>query len=416
LPELSRKVRLYVTAVSIAGIVLLIRWTWGITFSWKLLGEFPFWASLALLAELGPVALPRGGFVTLGFPISFAVLLIYGPGLSSWVAVCGTIVEAKRRKKEEWYVVLFDQAQLILSISAAWIVYQCMGGEPITSTSLGHILPIVASALAYFLTNTFLVNIVLALEKRISVLEMWSVNFKWTVPNYLAQTPLGFLMAVLYRQISWWAVLFLCFPLFIAYYAYKLYAELRRQHLSTIQALATAIEMRDSYTEDHSMRMAELAVATARELRVPANEVEVIRYAAILHDIGKLGVSDQILNKPAQLTEKEWAKMKEHPKIGMEIVSKIDSLKEASHIVYYHHERYDGHGYPERLKGEDIPIGARILAVVDAYDAMTSKRPYRSAYPVERAIEELRKNAGTQFDGKVVEAFLKILKSGQNVN
>jgi len=205
------------------------------------------------------------GIFTLGFPISFAVLLIYGPGLSSWVAVCGTIVEVKRRKKEEWYVVLFDQAQLILSISAAWIVYQCMGGEPITSTSLGHILPIVASALAYFLTNTFLVNTVLALEKGISVLEMWLINFKWTVPNYLAQTPLGFLMAVLYRQISWWAVLFLCFPLFIAYYAYKLYAELRRQHLSTIQALATAIEMRDSYTEDHSMRMAELAVATARD-------------------------------------------------------------------------------------------------------------------------------------------------------
>ncbi len=415
MPELSRKVRLYVTAVSIAGIVLLIRWTWSITFSWKLLGEFPFWASLAILAELGPVALPQGGFVTLGFPISFAVLLIYGPGLSSWVAVCGTIVEAKRRKKGEWYVVLFDQTQLILSISAAWIVYQYMGGEPITSTSLGHILPIVASALAYFLANTFLVNTVLALEKGISVLEMWSINFKWTVPNYLAQTPLGFLMAVLYRQISWWAVLFLCFPLFIAYYAYKLYAELRRQHLSTIQALATAIEMRDSYTEDHSMRMAELAVATARELRVPASEVEVIRYAAILHDIGKIGVSDQILNKPAQLTEKEWAKMREHPKIGMEIVSKIDSLKEASRIVYYHHEWYNGQGYPEGLKGEDIPIGARILAVVDAYDAMTSKRPYRSAYPVERAIEELRKNAGTQFDGKVVEAFLKILKSGQNV-
>jgi len=416
LPELSKRLWLYIILVTAVGTVLLAHWTYNIILSWEVLRGFLFWAALDIIAELTPVALPQGGFVTLGFPVIYASLLVYGPGVSSWiVVVCNTIVEAKLKGRKFWYGILFNNAQLILAISAAWIVYQYMGGTAITADSIGHILPIVSSALAYFLVNTFLVNIILALQKKTSILEMWLTNFKWTVPNYLAQTPIGFLMAVLYRGISWWAVLFLCFPLFIAYYAYRLYVDLRKQHLSTIQALATAIEARDAYTEDHSMRMSQYAVATARELGVSINEVEIIHYAAILHDIGKIGVSDRILNKPGKLTKKELTEMRKHPKTGRDIISKIDSLKKASRLVYYHHERYNGQGYPEGLKGEDIPVGARILAVIDAYDAMTSKRPYRSAYSTKEAIRELKKNAGTQFDKKVVEAFLKVLKSNQNV-
>jgi len=416
LPELSKKLWLYIIAVSVTGITLLVYWTYNIAFSWEIVGGFLLWVVLAIIAELTPVALPQGGFVTLGFPIIYASLLIYGPGISSWVAiVCNTIMEGKQRGRKFWYAIPFDNAQLVLSVSAAWIVYQYMGGTPITTSSIGHILPIISSALVYFLTNTWLVNIALALQKKTPVLEMWVVNFKWIIPNYLAQTPIGYLMAVAYKQISWWAVLFLCFPLFIAYYAYKLYADLRKQHLSTIHALAAAIEARDAYTENHSMRMSELAVATARELKFPINEVEVIHYAAILHDIGKIGINDQTLNKPGELNKEEWAEVRKHPKIGADIIGKIDSLKKASQLVYYHHERYNGQGYPEKLKGEDIPIGARILAVIDAYDAMTSKRPYRSAYSDEKAMEELKKNAGTQFDKKVVKAFLKVLKSSQNV-
>jgi len=399
LPELSKRLWLYIILVTAVGTVLLAHWTYNIILScniilsWEVLRGFLFWAALDIIAELTPVALPQGGFVTLGFPVIYASLLVYGPGVSSWiVVVCNTIVEAKLRGRKQY-----------------------MGGIAITADSIGHILPIVSSALAYFLVNTFLVNIILALQKKTSILEMWLVNFKWTVPNYLAQTPIGFLMAVLYRGISWWAVLFLCFPLFIAYYAYRLYVDLRKQHLSTIQALATAIEARDAYTEDHSMRMSQYAVATARELGVSINEVEIIHYAAILHDIGKIGVSDRILNKPGKLTKKELTEMRKHPKTGRDIISKIDSLKKASRLVYYHHERYNGQGYPEGLKGEDIPVGARILAVIDAYDAMTSKRPYRSAYSTKEAIRELKENAGTQFDKKVVEAFLKVLKSNQNV-
>lgn len=199
------------------------------------------------------------------------------------------------------------------------------------------------------------------------------------------------------------------FPLFIAYYAYRLYMDMRRQHLSTIQALAAAIEARDPYTEKHSERMAEYAVATARELGLSVSTAEVMRYAAILHDIGKIGIDDEILGKQNGLTPEEWTKIREHPSIGKDILSQIDSLNKASQLIYSHHERYDGKGYPGGFKGEDIPMGARILGVIDAYDAMTSKRPYRPAYSAKEAIDELKGKAGTQFDGKVVEAFLKVL-------
>ena len=200
------------------------------------------------------------------------------------------------------------------------------------------------------------------------------------------------------------------FPLFIAYWAYKLYMDMRREHLSVIQALAAAVEARDPYTEKHSQRMAEYAMATARAMGLSIYSAEVVRYAAILHDIGKIGIPDHILSKSNSLTEQEWNQIKKHSTIGAEIIKQINSLSDASKIVYHHHERYDGEGYPDGLKGESIPLGSRIIAVIDAYDAMTSRRPYREALSKEEAIMELKKHAGTQFDRKVVEAFLKVLE------
>lgn len=155
--------------------------------------------------------------------------------------------------------------------------------------------------------------------------------------------------------------------------------------------------------------MVEYTAATARELGLSMSTAEVIRYAAILHDIGKIGIDDRILGKQNGLTAEEWTKIRKHPGIGKDILIQINSLNKASELIYSHHERYDGKGYPSKLKGEDIPIGARILAVIDAYDAMTSRRPYRPAHSAKEAIDELKEKAGAQFDGKVVEAFLKVL-------
>ena len=384
------------------------------SFSWEIAKGFLFWSILILATESLRTPLPYGGFVTLGFPIVYATLLMYGPAFSSWIAICGVLTELRENKKGKVYKALFDGGQLTISISLAWLVYRQFGGTFITSFSSGSIVPLGLSALVYFVTNSFLVSVVLCIEKKTSFMDMWLNNFKWLTPNYLAQTPLAFLMAVIYKQISWWSVVFIMFPLYIAHYAYKLYMNMQREHLGVIQALASAVEARDPYTEKHSKRMAEYAMATAREMRLSMYDSQVVRYAAILHDIGKIGVSDYILSKPGDLTKEEKKKMQKHSQIGADIVTQIDSFKEASKLVYHHHERYNGQGYPEGLRGEDIPLGARIIAVVDAYDAMTSRRPYRKAYSREEAVAELKKNIGTQFDGKVVEAFLRVIERDAN--
>ncbi len=409
MPDPSKRFCIYMGVVIGAGWLILIYLTWSILPGWGVLRDILFWGTMAVVMERFPIGLPRGGYITLGFPIIYAALLSSGPVIAGWAAVCGALLGVGLSKRLALYKVFFNGAQLVLSVSAAWVIYRWMGGVLITSGSLAPFLAIIASALAYFLVNTFSVSTAIAFQEKTSPLDMWLVNFKWAMPNYLAQTPLGFLMALIYKWISWWAVLFFLFPLFVAYYAYKLYMDMRRQHLSTIEALAAAVEARDPYTEKHSERMAEYAAATARELGLSMGTAEVIRYAAILHDIGKIGVNDKILGKQNGLTAKEWTKIRKHPGIGKDILIQINSLNKASQLIYSHHERYDGKGYPGKLKGEDIPIGARILAVIDAYDAMTSRRPYRPAHSAKEAIDELKKKASAQFDGKVVEAFLKVL-------
>ncbi len=410
---MKKEVRLYTLFIICLGLSFLSYLTFTTSFNWEIAKAFLFWSILILVTESLSTSLPQGGSVTLGFPIVYAALLIYGPAFSSWIAFCGGMLEFKSKKDKKGkivYKVFFDGAQLTISISLAWLVYRQLGGTLITTVSSGNIVYLGLSALVYFMANSFLVSIVLSMEKKTSFMDMWLSNFKWLTPNYLAQTPLGFLMAVIYTQISWWAVIFIMFPLLIAYYSYKLYTDKQKEHLSIIQALASAVEARDPYTEKHSKRMAEYAMATARELGFSIYDTQVVHYAAILHDIGKIGVSDYILSKPGSLTNEEREKIQTHSQIGADIVAQIDSFKEASKLVHYHHERYNGRGYPKGLKGENIPLGAKIIAVVDAYDAMTSRRPYRQAYPKEKAIAELKKNMGTQFDEKVVEAFLRMIE------
>jgi len=393
------------------GLIFLVLLSLEKQLSWETGKVLIFWAILILIAESFPVSLPHGGYVTLGFPVVYAVLLTQGPAMGSWIAVCGALTALREYKKGGVHKALFNGAQLTISVCAAWLVYRQSGGTLILADSPEHFLPLGFAALTYFAINTLAVSTVLALQRRTSIIDMWLNNFKWTVPNYLAQTPLGFLMAVIYRQISWWAVTFVMLPLFIAYSAYKLYMNMQKEHLSIIQALAAAVEARDPYTEKHSQRMAEYAMKTARELGLSIYSTEIIRYAAILHDIGKIGVSDEILSKSDSLNTEEWDEIKKHSTIGAEILAQINSFSEVSRLVYHHHERYNGTGYPQRLQGENIPLGSRIIAVIDAYDAMISHRPYRKAYSKEEAIAELKRCAGKQFDKKVVEAFLKVLRN-----
>lgn len=195
----------------------------------------------------------------------------------------------------------------------------------------------------------------------------------------------------------------------------RLYHDLRQLALSTMTALASAIDAKDSYTRGHSERLANYAVGLAQHLGLPESERRSIECAATLHDIGKIAISDSILKKAGPLTAEEWSLMRTHPVRGAQMVESIDFLRDAVPLILHHHERYDGKGYPAGLAGEDIPLGARVLAVVDAWEAMTSDRAYRRALTYEQAAAELVRNAGKQFDPHLVTAFLSWLQKGRAV-
>ena len=193
--------------------------------------------------------------------------------------------------------------------------------------------------------------------------------------------------------------------------AAELQDSLNRLHSAsegTLEALVTALDAREHETQAHSERVSQFTVRLAQAMGVTGPDLEVIRKGAMLHDIGKIGISDLILLKPGPLTADEWTEMRKHPMIGAWIVNGVDSLQAASQIVLSHHEKFDGTGYPRNLRGLEIPLGARVFSVADTFDAMTSDRPYNRSRSSEEAREEIRRHAGSQFDPEVVERFLEI--------
>lgn len=180
--------------------------------------------------------------------------------------------------------------------------------------------------------------------------------------------------------------------------------------LESIYAFAKAIEMRDHYTGEHAEKMITIVRGIGKELNLPYKKIVGLEHAAVLHDLGKIGIDDKILRKKAKLTKKEYAQIKRHPLIGAEIIRSIHFMKEVVPFILYHHERYDGKGYVAGLKGEEIPLGARVLAIADVYQALISDRPYRKAFPRKKAIEIIKEGSGNQFDPEIVKALLKSIK------
>jgi energy-coupling factor transport system substrate-specific component len=185
---------------------------------------------------------------------------------------------------------------------------------------------------------------------------------------------------------------------------------LERTHVEMVIAFSEALDAKDQYTAGHSRRVMEYSVGIAKRMNMTENNIEMLRKSALLHDIGKIGIPDAVLHKETKLTEDEFAVIKSHPEIGATILKSIKSFKDFVPSVYHHHERYDGKGYPHGIKGGKIPLHARIIAVADSFDAMTSNRPYRKAFPLEAALSELEKNRGIQFDPGITDAFIKIFK------
>jgi HD-GYP domain-containing protein (c-di-GMP phosphodiesterase class II) len=236
-----------------------------------------------------------------------------------------------------------------------------------------------------------------------------------SLPGYVGYGLFGLLLAVLWDKdgaaIGPASALLLLVPLFVARWAYAQYAEEQQAYDRTVRALMTAVETKDLYTRGHSERVSAGSVLIARVIGMREDRVSSLRYAGMLHDVGKLGVPTRVLQKSGRLTEGEFAAIQRHPMQGHEIVREIEFLDEAMAGIMHHHERIDGMGYPMGLAGEDIPEFARVIAVADAFDSMTTTRSYRGARTIEEAIVELRRCAGTQFDPAFVEAMIEAVET-----
>ncbi len=410
----TRAARIYAYAVAATGMASLF---------WFRPSESPErWAPvllftvLAFICEAFPVTLPReNGTVSVSFAVISAAILLFGPNAAQWIAALGTIRAKDVIGKTPAIAVLFNRGMLALSAFAAGKVYELLGGRPgMNVDPSGLVLPLLGSALTYAVMNVSLVVGVVSIDEGIDPRGLWAVNFRWFTPNMLALIPVAAVLAQAYVSAGVAGAAVLLVPLLLARYSFQRYIDLRRTYLETIRALMATLDAKDSGTRGHSERVAELAVEMGRVLGLSEEEIELLQYVGILHDVGKIGITDAVLKKPGKFTQEEYAEMKRHAQIGAEIIGHVKMLGRGSLWVRHHHERFDGQGFPDQLSGEDIPMGARIIAAADAFDAMTSERPYKRAYSYDEAKREMLAHAGTQFDPKVVKALLRAVEGSRD--
>lgn len=406
---MKNKLKIFILSISLLTIILFILLFPTIPDVSEVWLPMLFFIIIAILTEYLPVSLPAGGRITVAFPISFLVILVYGPALAMILETLSVFWEIFK-KKEFWYKTVFNAAQYALSAGLSGMVYIHTGGVVGKQNFIEFIIPAALCALTYCLINSILVTSVIALDSEESIYKVYRINIRETFPSYLAEAPLGFIMAIIYVEIGILGILLFFFPLLLARRSFELYTRMRKIYLDTIRTLAATIDAKDPYTHGHSERVSRMAIQLAKRLGFAESEIEYLEYAAILHDIGKIGIEDRILGKKDKLTDAEYEKVKEHPVIGANILESIEFLKRSSQTVLHHHERFDGRGYPYGLKGEEIPKPARLLAIIDAYDAMNSDRPYRKKLSAEDILKELEMGTGKQFDPIMVEAFISLLK------
>jgi HD-GYP domain-containing protein (c-di-GMP phosphodiesterase class II) len=281
-----------------------------------------------------------------------------------------------------------------------------------TSPYFPHIiLPFAAAAAVHVVANHGLIWGIYRLDRGTGVLrqEALESSLPLLLASDLGYASLGLIVASLWVVMSWFAAVLVLVPLFVARWAMSQFAEQQRAYSETMNALCQAVETKDYYTRGHGDRVSRGAVMIARQIGMNAGRTDAIRFAGILHDVGKLGVPTQVLQKTGALTEDEYAAIQLHPMRGLEIVREIGFLYEALNGIMHHHERIDGRGYPMGLAGHEIPEFARVIAVADAFDSMTSTRSYRQAKTQDQAVAELRRGSGTQFDPLIVSAFTDAL-------
>ncbi len=401
--------KIYVYVIFLIGLAVFIY----ILINYKnisLLGVILF-GMLIFIADNLSAPLPKTGSVSVNFGISLASLIIFGPSTAIIVTFISIFNIREFIKRIPYYRHIFNAGQYLISMGIASLVFELIYNREVSNffnpANLSYIL---AAAYIFFFLNTILTAGAISISEGISVANVWIFNFAWLIPFQLFLAAMAIAISFLYKLYGPFTLLFTSLPLIIAQYTYLLRVKERRALLNSILQIVKIVEAKDPYTAGHSVRVAEYSEKIARELKLNEYDIELLINLANLHDLGKIQIDLSILNKPGKFDKKDWEEVKKHPIVGYNIVKEITFLKSEAKSILYHHERIDGSGYPYGLKGAKIPLFAKILAVADSYDAMTTSRPYRDSLSNSEAIIELKKNSGTQFDINVAGAMIEILK------
>jgi diguanylate cyclase (GGDEF)-like protein/putative nucleotidyltransferase with HDIG domain len=415
--------RLYVGATIVLGALLVVSLGPRSSFANPLL--FAVLLLTSAITSAFKVSLPlakSGSTMSVSYAVDFASLLLLGPNETMLVAVTSAWSQCtfRMKTKNPVYRTMFSMACLAVTVQASGFAYEVLGGVPgtLASTVVGVARPLVGAATMYFIFNTCLIAIAVSLTTRQPFIAVWNQNFLWSAPSYFVGALTAAIATWAVMGSGLWLAVLAAAPLFLTYRSYKVYLgridderrhveEMADLHLATIEALALAIDAKDQTAQTHIRRVQVYATSIARGLGMSDTEIQGVKTAALLHDIGKLAVPEHILSKPGPLTQEEFQKIRVHPQVGAEIISAVPFPYPVAPLILSHHERWDGKGYPQGLKGEEIPLGARILSVVDYYDALTSDRPYHKAMPREAALALLQHEAGRALDPAVVQIFVK---------
>ncbi|RJQ55073.1 MAG: HD domain-containing protein [Actinobacteria bacterium] len=371
-----------------------------------LLGLLLF-VTLSFLSDSLAVDVPLAAMTSVTFSVLLAAMVLFGPTVAIAAAVVTGANWQDLKARVPIHKIAYNSAQASLAVYVAAFAYSIFGGQYGSGWSFPHsLLPTLAASVAFLATNMLLLSGVIALSEKISPFSVLKADFLPYFGNNLALVVLAVLMIKVFLTVGPAGLILLVAPLLVARQTLQVYVKLKEAYQGTVRSLVAAIEAKDAYTKGHSERVADYSERIARQIGLAEEEIEKLKIAALLHDLGKIGIQRRILSKSDKLSADEYRLMREHPELAAGILRNVDFLEEVIPTIYHHHEHVDGTGYVKRLRGDEIPLTARILAVADAYDAMTSARPYRPPLSEQAAAGELLSCCGSQFDRKIVQALL----------
>jgi putative nucleotidyltransferase with HDIG domain len=405
--KLRMPLRIYVVSVIAAGVIaaLLAAVLDRAVISERALTLFMVLLALAAIAKTRPVHLSLKMKMTVDDTPNFAGALLLGPFLAMIAAAAATLIGLRFGTKMPLYNRLFNTASAVLSTGAAAVTYAALSDPKVSILASPG--AVSAAALVGFAVQTGLVDVAVGLQMRRNPLATWWRVHRADIVPHGALYVLGAATAVAATG-NLWVLPLVLLPMGLVFLALRQWTRMRARTRAALVQLADLIDQRDRYTYGHSQRVAALANELATRMRLAPNQVELVTEAARLHDIGKISTPDHVLQKPGPLTIVESEVMHQHAEAGYRLLQEMPDFWEGAQLVRAHHERADGKGYPTGAAGMELPLEASIISVCDAYDAMTSDRPYQPALDHDAALAELRRCAGTQFDPVVVEAFCRV--------